>query len=578
MFRFFRMNRSGKFASFLLSSALAGGTALAGDTLVMPAAADAPAVKPLPPLDKDPPVKLVPAVEAVLPAEAPPVVVEGCPGGGAPRKFPPITPLPRPGNPTITPTGPGYYSLCDELKGDFSEKPPKYPYPRFSIIPHHFFDIDWSYLDDPKNTETDYFDCLKRIQVTDNIKFTTGGEFRFRYNNEVDSRLSGRNNTYELYRTRVYGDLTIGDRVRLFVEGIDARTGREDLAPLPIDVNRTDLQNLFLEFRTIDIGDDPLYVRIGRQELLYGSQRLISALDWANTRRTFQGAKAYWHSEKLDVDAFCVQPVAVSPSHFDSVDNNQIFAGLWTKFKPSKGHTLDAYYLFLDNTNVGPAQPPQVPAAQRILRGPYNVHTLGGRYYGEEENGLMYGAEAAIQLGDKRDQSILASMATGGVGYNAKDLCWTPQLWLYYDYASGDQTPNSPNGVHTFNQLFPFGHYYFGFIDVVGRQNIHDLNAQFVVYPKKWLLGLVQYHVFHLDKERDALYNAGGNAIRRDATGRAGDNVGQELDLVANIHIDKHSDIFLNYSHLFIGDFIRGTNPAGNRSPDYFFLQYSYRW
>src|SRR5439155_21096722 len=130
-----------------------------------------------------------------------------------------------------------------------------------------------------------------------------------------------------------------------------------DLPPLRTDVDRGDLLNAFVEMRTIDIGDDPLYVRIGRQELLYGSQRLISTLDWANTRRTFQGAKAYWHSEKLDVDAFCVQPVAVSPSRFDSVDNNQIFAGLWTKFKPSKDHTIDAYYLFLDNTNVGPALP-----------------------------------------------------------------------------------------------------------------------------------------------------------------------------------------------------------------------------
>jgi hypothetical protein len=39
----------------------------------------------------------------------------------------------------------------------------------------------------------------------------------------------------------------------------------------------------------------PAYVRVGRQELLYGSQRLISTLDWANTRRTFQGENLLAH-------------------------------------------------------------------------------------------------------------------------------------------------------------------------------------------------------------------------------------------------------------------------------------------
>ena len=52
-----------------------------------------------------------------------------------------------------------------------------------------------------------------------------------------------------------------------------------------------------------------------------------------------------------------------------------------------------------------------------------------------------------------------------------------PQFWLRYDFASGDN--NLTDGDRTtFNQLFPFGNYYLGWIDRVGRQNIHDFNAQ----------------------------------------------------------------------------------------------------
>src|SRR5262245_44754450 len=43
--------------------------------------------------------------------------------------MPPIQPFPRPGYFGVAPTGPGYYSLLDELRDDYREKPPKYPYP-----------------------------------------------------------------------------------------------------------------------------------------------------------------------------------------------------------------------------------------------------------------------------------------------------------------------------------------------------------------------------------------------------------------------------------------------------------------
>ena len=41
---------------------------------------------------------------------------------------------------------------------------------------------------------------------------------------------------------------------------------------------------MFADVRLFKFGDkdNPVYFRVGRQELLYGSQRLISTLDWAN--------------------------------------------------------------------------------------------------------------------------------------------------------------------------------------------------------------------------------------------------------------------------------------------------------
>src|SRR5262249_30029561 len=147
----------------------------------------------------------------------------------------------------------------------------------------------------------------------------------------------------------------------------------------------------------------------------------------------------------------------------------------------------------------------------------------------------------------------IAWAGTAGVGYHFKDAPLTPTFWLYYDFASGSQRLASPalppgftgpQGPHTFNQLYPFNHYY-DWMDLDGRQNIQDFLTMTTIYPADWLFCQLQTHTFFLDSSTDFLYNSAGSGIRRDPTGRAGKSVGTELDLLVNIHIDNHQDILL---------------------------------
>lgn len=546
---------------FLAGAALAGGGFAFAQT-------PAPVVEYVPATDTKP----VEAAVAPVATPAPATPCDTCPPCGPDwKKIPRVRPFPRPGFFPVLPTGPGYYSLQDQLRGECLQAPPKYPYPRFGLIQPSFFDTDnFAYLDDPKNTEHDFFDPLKRIRLGDNWLFTTGGDMRSRYQDEYNSRLTQRNNEYLLSRTRVYGDLWFRDDFRLYAEGIFAWSDWENLPPLAIDENYGDFLNLFVDLKLLTLGDSPVYARVGRQELLFGSQRLISPLEWANTRRTFQGARVFRTSEKTDIDLFWVQPVVTNTKQLDSVDNNQNFAGAWVTHRPDKNHAIDAYYLMLDNTNR--------VTQQGLTRAPFTRHTFGGRLVGQglgcNEN-VLYDLEGAMQLGTEDRRNVVAGMATAGLGYNLKGRPWNPTVWMYYDYASG----GTGDTVHTFNQLFPFGHYYMGWIDQVGRQNIHDVNVHLYLYPTKWMTVWVQGHSFYLANRRDALYNAAGTAIRRDPTGQAGSNVGQELDLVLNFHLSKHSDVLVGYSHLWGGDFLRNTRgPNAASDAGQFFIQTSYRW
>lgn len=497
-------------------------------------------------------------------------------GDGTARGFdfknvPPVSVFPPAGMFPIPPTGPGYYSLRDALRGEVCDNPPRYGYPPIGMMLPSFFDADWRYLDDPRTPPQDVFERLKRLRLGSNWLLSVGGETWVRYTNEHNSRLSGLHNDYIQERSRLYASLWYRDAFGVYVEGIYADIYAQNLPPLPIDSTRFDFLNLFVDVKLGRVADAPVYARVGRQELLFGSQRLLSPLAGANTRRTFQGARFFRHGEEFDFDLFWAQPVIPNRVALDSVDDNQNFVGAWGTYRPKEGTAFDLYYLMLDNANS--------VEQLGIVRAPVTVHTIGSRFVGNRDRRFLWDFEGAVQLGRRGAGDVVAGMATAGLGYHAGGLPWNPTLWVYYDYASGDGNPNAGNFT-TFNQLFPFSHYYLGWVDVIGRQNIQDLSATLYLYPANWVTLWLQYHNFWLARRRDALYGDSGAPERRDPTGRAGNFVGNEIDVIVNLHLTKRTDVLLAYAYLFAGGFLRNTQRPGSGSPDSsaVYVTVNFRW
>jgi hypothetical protein len=91
---------------------------------------------------------------------------------------PNVQPFPPLGNSIVPPTGSGYYTLLERLRGDECDAPPKYPYPPFGIIPFSFYNADWRYLDNAGPNDHDPFDFLKRIRFLGDFMFTTSSSMR----------------------------------------------------------------------------------------------------------------------------------------------------------------------------------------------------------------------------------------------------------------------------------------------------------------------------------------------------------------------------------------------------------------
>jgi len=439
-----------------------------------------------------------------------------------------------------------------------------------------YYDNDFAYLNDPANREFYFGDVFKQLRPGRRGLLDLGGEYRLRDHHEFNLRgrnLTGQSDDFLLQRTRFYGNLKMGDSLRLYGEALDSATSFQRHAPLTTEENGIEALNLFADLRLVDGERGELWGRVGRQELAYGGERLVSPAEWNNVLRTFDGAKLFWRGRDWNVDGFWVRPVAFgalpkAQLQADQPDVTQNFYGVWSTYHGIEKQTVDLYYLGL---NVYDAP---ISAAYPVDA---NLQTIGSRWQGRASD-VLWDFEGGFQFGRYGSDVQAAGFTVAGIGYEFARSRWKPRTWLYYDWASGDADP--ANGRHgTFNQLFPWGHRYFGFMDLVGRQNIRDLNLQAAASPTERTNLLLWYHIFHLAQARDALYNASGTPIRNSPNGAAGTNVGQELDLLLQIIVNPRADVLFGYSHFFAGSFVKATNPAGvSGNADFYYSQWSWRF
>jgi len=422
-----------------------------------------------------------------------------------------------------------------------------------------FYDNNFDYLYDPCHDACLLGEALKRNSCRDCWITDIGGEYRFRYHGERNHRglgLTGRDDDFALHRLRLYGNAEYGDSARVYAEMIDAHSQFETWNPRPIEENRTDILNLFADVKLLDGNHGELWARIGRQELLYDAQRTVSPLDWANTRRTFEGYKLLWEGTDWDIDAFYVRPMRISTDSFDSADQSREFMGIYSTCKAFKNQKGNLYYLRLNETDGTP----------------FHFDTFGARWTGENGPWLAE-MEGSVQLGRYGANSHESGAFTTGIGRKMPNVCWTPTLWAYFDWASGD--PVQGNGYH---HMFPLAHKYLGFMDLFGRRNIQDLNFLLTAKPHKNVKLLLWWHTFWLQNAADVPY--GVTMAPEVATPGGSNRLGQEIDLTASFTLSPRANLLLGYSHFFSGAFY-DTNPSNipyTGDADFFYTQFAVKF
>ena len=156
------------------------------------------------------------------------------------------------------------------------------------------------------------------------------GEFRERFEGFDGLGFApGRDDTYWLTRFRLDATVRPSPMFGITVQGQDARVGDKHVGPTGAPFR--DEFDLRLAHADIGTAKSPVALRAGRQELVFGDQRLIGHLGWVNTPRSFDGARVTLRGTKLTVDAFALSVVTVANHAFNksSFDSSQ-FYGAYT--------------------------------------------------------------------------------------------------------------------------------------------------------------------------------------------------------------------------------------------------------
>lgn len=372
-------------------------------------------------------------------------------------------------------------------------------------------------------------------------------------------------------RANLHAGLSFGDRARLYgaIKFGDVAGRRFPVAP--VDDDGPDLHQAFAELSFGDAFGLPVqdaFVRVGRQELHYGSGRLISVRGGPNVRSDYDGLLVRVAAGDVIADAFAVRPTEVEPGPWNNgTDQSQSLWGfyaavpltrLWTDAPGVLDRAnLDLFYVGLDREE----------SAYAFQAAPLDEtrHTVGARLWtgGPPTEGWGLEIEGGVQFGKARGLAgrtgdIRAGYLAGNVSYGFADVPWTPVLDLRFGLSSGDGDPGDGT-LGTFRAPFPPGRY-FGDASPLGPGNLFGLGPGLTVRPTDTLTLGTRYEAFWRLREGDGIYSPAQVPLR--PPGGGGRFVGQEIGLDLDYAVGATTTFSLSAARFFPGGALDAAPPA----------------
>ena len=381
------------------------------------------------------------------------------------------------------------------------------------------------------------------------ITYAFSGQIRNR--GELDGRTfdpGARALGYNLLRSRLNVSIKPSDDLQAFVQVQDGRMWGGQNATLgrgTTDGTAKALDFHQAYFSVSDLFSTGMTLKLGRQEMSYGNERLIATSNWGNSARSFDAAKFSYEGEVYAISLFTSKLVGSQ-----TVTAAENFHGMYATLKNFKPVLADVIYLLDDNT-AELTKGPEIGASK------LNRVTTGIRLYGKTapwdfdvEFFHQYGRIALTET-DARTP-IKADLYSVNAGMTL-DADLKLRTGVVYTVLSGDN--DGKDGTYrTFNGLFGSGHTYYGSMDLFPKilpdYGLHDAILSVAATPYALLSLTLDLHHFRLDRAAQFKDPTTGLPVEAKV-------LGQEIDLTANYKYSSLLTFTLGLSAFVPGEAMR---------------------
>jgi len=347
-----------------------------------------------------------------------------------------------------------------------------------------------------------------------------GGSLRFRLENRDNTPpvMGANGNTLGAMHARVYFDAAFSERLNAKIEfqHVVMDTGK------PSDEF---LRQAWMTWSDIVPGGE---LQVGRFQMAFGNQRMISDDPWDMVGRAWDGALWNQDCDTVDFSLFWTQPVEGMAI---PVGMEQAFGGAY--------FTFDADVIEIDTYAFA--------RRDRMVGGNgRNDQTFGVLLEDNYDSPWSWSAEVATQIGDHGAEDAGGSAAALRVDFEVNDRV---MIGVGYELATGDDTPGDGNN-DAFSPLFDFGHAYQGHQDLFAWSNLEDIvvRSSFKL-DDNWVLTL-DLHDFSLAEDGGAISNGALTAVAGET------HLGTEIDLAVRGDLHENINLWAGVSAFQAGDAI----------------------
>ena len=404
------------------------------------------------------------------------------------------------------------------------------------------YDEDYAFLE--KDTIHNWYKSLKYKKLGKKAYVGFGGDLRGQYlikTNEGWSSELEDDDGFTLTRWLLHADLHLSENVRFFAELQSAMANGKDM-PIPIEENPLEIHQFFVDVTPFP--KIPISLRLGRQEVAYGSQRLISFRDAPNSRRAFDGVKMMFATDRIETDIFYLHAVVDKVGIFDDSSSHDLRVwGLFSSAPLTKGE-LSLYYFGFNNAT----------AIFYDGLGMEHRHTVGARVL-KKVGFWQFDVEGAYQFGSIGDRDIEAWSTGLAVSYRFAGLKYAPELGLKADFISGDKDP-SDQVQQTLNAMFPPGAY-FGLAAPIAPSNLVDVHPNATFHLSDTMSFFCDYALLWRNSRTHGLYRPNMTPFFELDNGATSKYIGSQLSGTLMYQAHGHISLGTGFSWFDAGQYLK---------------------